>query len=106
DTYLFFEDVNGAVYRIDRMLTQLRLSGTLPQCRGVVFGQFTDIPADSPEENLGARTLEHVLGEIAELLHVPCIAGAPIGHIADQWTLPLGADAERAATERTLRILE
>src|SRR4029077_12620244 len=55
DTILVLEDVNEAVYRIDRMLTQLRLSGALAQCRGVVFGQFTDIPTDSPEENLGAR---------------------------------------------------
>jgi muramoyltetrapeptide carboxypeptidase len=106
DTILVLEDVNEAVYRIDRMLTQLRLAGALAQCRGVVFGQFTDIPTDSPEENLGARTLEHVLGEIADLLKVPCVAGAPIGHIADQWTIPLGADAELDANERTLRILE
>ena len=25
---------------------------------------------------------------------VPCIAGAPFGHIRDQWTIPLGAIAE------------
>ena len=106
DAILVVEDVNEAVYRIDRMFTQLRLAGHLGQCRGVVFGQFTDIPTDSPEENLGARTLENVLGEIAEVLNVPCIAGAPMGHIADQWTIPLGADAELDANERTLRILE
>lgn len=105
DAILVLEDVNEAVYRIDRMLTQLRLAGDLAKCRGIVFGQFTDIPTDSPEENLGARTLDKVLGEIAELLRVPCFAGAPIGHIADQWTIPLGADAELDANERTLRIL-
>ena len=106
DAILVVEDVNEAVYRIDRMLTQLRLAGHLAPCRAIVFGQFTDIPTDSPEENLGARTLENVLGEIAELLKVPCIAGAPIGHVADQWTIPLGADAELDANERTLRILQ
>jgi muramoyltetrapeptide carboxypeptidase len=106
DAILVIEDVNEAVYRIDRMLTQLRLAGHLAQCRGVVFGQFTDIPTDSPEENLGSRALENVLGETAERLNLPCIAGAPLGHIADQWTIPLGADAELDANERTLRILE
>jgi muramoyltetrapeptide carboxypeptidase len=30
---------------------------------------------------------------MADLLHVPCLAGAPLGHVADQWTLPLGAAA-------------
>ena len=106
DAILVVEDVNEAVYRIDRMLTQLRLAGHLAQCRGVIFGQFTEIPTDSPEEHLGARTLDNVLGEFAELLKVPCVAGAPIGHIGDQWTIPLGADAELDANERTLRILE
>jgi len=98
--------VNEAVYRIDRMLTQLRLTGALGSCAGIVFGQFTDIPGDAPEEALGARILEDVLGEVASAVGVPCIAGAPVGHVADQWTLPLGAQAELDADARTLRILE
>jgi muramoyltetrapeptide carboxypeptidase len=105
DTILIVEDVNEPVYRIDRMLTQLRLAGHLATCRGIVFGQFTDLPTNSPEESLGARTLEDVLGEVAATVGVPCIAGAPIGHVADQWTIPLGADAELDANERALRIL-
>ena len=106
DAILIVEDVNEAVYRIDRMLTQLRLGGCLSTCRGIVFGQFTDVPLDSPEESLGTRTLEGVLGEVALAVNIPCIAGAPIGHVADQWTLPLGAIAELDADARTLRILE
>jgi len=106
DAILVLEDVNEPVYRIDRMLTQLRLAGVLSRCRAIVFGQFTDVPQDSPEENLGARRLRDVLRESAEIAGVPCIAGAPIGHIADQWTLPLGAAAELDADARTLRILE
>ena len=106
DAILVMEDVNEAVYRIDRMLTQLRLNGALDACAGIIFGQFTDIPGDAPEESLGARRLDDVLAEVASVLGVPCIAGAPIGHVADQWTLPLGAEAELDADARTLRILE
>ena len=106
DAIVVMEDVNEAVYRIDRMLTQLRLTGALGACAGIVFGQFTDIPRDAPEESLGARTLDDVLAEVASALGVPCIAGAPIGHVGDQWTLPLGAEAELDADARTLRILE
>jgi muramoyltetrapeptide carboxypeptidase len=106
DAILVLEDVNEAVYRIDRTLTQLRLAGALAGCAAIVFGQFSDIPTDSPEESLGARTLGDVLGEVATSLQVPCIAGAPVGHVADQWTLPLGADAELDADACTLRILE
>lgn len=106
DAIVVLEDVNEAVYRIDRMLTQLRLSGALATCAGIVFGQFTDIPRDAPEESLGARTLDDVLADVVSAVGVPSIAGAPIGHVADQWTLPLGAQAELDADARTLRILE
>ena len=91
---LMIEDVNEAVYRIDRMLVQLRLSGMLRGVRAIVAGQFTDCPAQSDD---GARALDEVLLEIAEHLGVPCVAGVPIGHIEHQWTLPLGRPAELTA---------
>lgn len=102
---LVVEDVNEAVYRIDRMLTQLLLGGRLQRCAAIAFGAFTDVPADTPEQELGTRFLADVLGETATRLGVPCIAGVPVGHIEDQWTLPLGATAELDADARTLRIL-
>src|SRR5438105_4094703 len=104
DAILIVEDVNEAAYRIDRMLTQLRLAGRLAQCRGIVFGQFTDIPTAASDGS--TRTLDDVLREVVSALEVPSIAGAPIGHVADQWTVPLGAIAERDAESRTLRILD
>ena len=36
----FFEDVDEPIYRIDRMLTHLRLSGRLRSIRGVVIGKL------------------------------------------------------------------
>ncbi len=103
DAILIVEDVNEAAYRIDRMLTQLRLAGRLAQCRGIVFGQFTDIPTASDGST---RTVDDVLREVVSALEVPSIGGAPIGHVADQWTVPLGAIAELDAESRTLRILD
>jgi muramoyltetrapeptide carboxypeptidase len=93
---LVIEDVSEAVYRIDRMLQQLRLSGMLRGCRGIVAGHFTDRPETSVD---GERPLDEVLLETAETLDVPCIAGAPIGHIDEQWTVPLGREAEMVAEE-------
>jgi muramoyltetrapeptide carboxypeptidase len=100
---LVLEDVNEAVYRIDRMFIQLRLAGLLQQCSALVLGAFTH--ADEEEGSGGARSLRDVLREMADAMGVPCIAGAPVGHIQDQWTLPLGAMAELDATARTLRVL-
>jgi muramoyltetrapeptide carboxypeptidase len=96
---LVLEDVNEDVYRIDRMLTQLRLSGMLPKCSGIVFGAFTDMPGE-PGENV--RALDALFDEIARDLRVPAFASAPIGHIDDQWTVPLGAMAEMDADSGTL----
>lgn len=98
---LVLEDVNEDVYRIDRMLTQLRLSGMLPRCAGIAFGAFTDMPGE-PSENV--RALDALFDEFANALRVPCFAGAPIGHIDDQWTVPLGAMAELDADAGTLTV--
>ena len=97
---LVVEDVGEPVYRLDRMLAQLRLCGALGQCAGVVFGAFTGIPKDDP-----AGSPDDLFVEIARALDVPCMAGAPVGHIDDQWTLPLGARAELDADALTLRVL-
>lgn len=100
---LVLEDVNEAVYRIDRMLVQLALSGALARCAGIVFGRFTEIPPDASgaEQSL---PLERILQEVADRFRVPCIANAPFGHVADQFTLPLGATAMLDADQRTIVI--
>jgi muramoyltetrapeptide carboxypeptidase len=102
DSILFLEDVGERTYRVDRMLRQIYLSGALRSCRGIVFGECTDCPATSAS---GTRELDEILTEMAELVDVPCIAGAPIGHIDDQWTLPVGARARLDADARTLNVV-
>jgi muramoyltetrapeptide carboxypeptidase len=99
---LVLEDVNEPVYRIDRMFAQLRLSGELRGVRGVIFGQCTNCPEESDD---GARRLDDVLFELATWLGVPCLAGAPVGHVPDQWTLPLGAIAEMDADAGVVRVV-
>jgi muramoyltetrapeptide carboxypeptidase len=99
---LIVEDVNESVYRLDRMFTQLRHAGALERLAGIAFGRFTDIPVD---EGYEARPLDSLLGEIAVEVGVPCLANIPLGHIADQWTVPLGAIAELDADAKTLNVL-
>jgi muramoyltetrapeptide carboxypeptidase len=93
------EDVNEPVYRIDRMLRQLLLAGTFTGCRAIVFGQCTDCPEESDD---GARSLDDVVAEVADVLRIPALVGVPVGHVADQWALPLGARAELDAVALTL----
>jgi muramoyltetrapeptide carboxypeptidase len=100
---LVLEDVNEAVYRIDRMLTQLALSGALAKCAGIVFGRFTEIPPDTSDAER-SLPLERILQEVADRCGVPCVANAPFGHVDDQFTLPLGATAVLDADQRTIII--
>lgn len=101
---LFLEDTNEAEYRIDRMLTQLALSGILGRVSGVVFGQCTN--CTNPGTNYGNFTIYEVLDQHFASLGVPAFQGALIGHIANQISLPVGVMAEIDATEGSIRILE
>ncbi len=100
---LFLEDTGEAVYRIDRMLTQLFLAGCLRQLAGVVFGQFTEV---EPEPGLGNFSLMDVLRQHCEPLGIPCYYGAMFGHIRQNSTLPLGIRAALDADEGTLVLQE
>lgn len=101
---LFIEDIDEAEYRIDRMLTQLRLAGILRRVAGVIFGQCTNCRAQGPA--LGNFTLSEVLSQHLTPLGVPAFQGALIGHITDQFSIPVGVRAEMDAAAGTIRILE
>ncbi|GAC1486021.1 MAG: LD-carboxypeptidase [Gemmatimonadaceae bacterium] len=101
DGILILEDINEPVYRIDRMLQQLKLSGALNACKAIAFGECVKCPDDAGG---GGRPFDEVLGEIAAALGVPCLAGIPVGHIDQQWTIPLGAMARLDTKTRTLTV--
>jgi muramoyltetrapeptide carboxypeptidase len=98
---LVLEDISESVYRIDRMLTQLRLAGALSGLKGIAFGQFTEIPHDDANVE---RPLSRVLAEVADASGVPCVANFPIGHVPDHYTIALGATGELDADRKTLTI--
>lgn len=101
---LFLEDVHEAVYRVDRMLTHLKLAGLLSKIKGFIWGQCSDCEPDSG--GYGSLTLEEVLDDHIKPLGVPTYRGAMIGHIDRQFTVPEGILAEMDATAGTFRLLE
>jgi len=103
DCILFVEDVEEAPYRIDRMFTQLHLSGILGKARAVIFGTCSDC---KPGEGFGSLTLTDVLNDHVKPLGVPAWQGAMIGHVPKQFTLPVGLQVEVDATAGTIRMLE
>ncbi|HEV2641729.1 MAG TPA: hypothetical protein VGT98_03440, partial [Candidatus Elarobacter sp.] len=102
---LVIEDTNEGLYRMDRMLTQLALTGELRHVAGIAFGYCTGCEMDeTPDDARLARTLDDVLREFADGYGVPCITGIPLGHVDDQWTIPLGAVATLDADALTLTV--
>jgi muramoyltetrapeptide carboxypeptidase len=98
---LFLEDFGEAPYRIDRMLTQLRLAGKLEHVAGVLLGRFHDCESEKP-----GTTSADVLREILAGLEVPVIANFPAGHGNENWILPLGTRVRLDADNRRVAFLE
>ncbi len=100
---LFIEDVQEDTYRIDRMMTQLKITGILNQLAGFVFGKCTDCP---PSKNYGSLTLEDIFEDHIKPLKIPAFSGAMIGHIKDKFTVPIGIEATIDADEGTIKLKE
>ncbi len=103
DHILFVEDIDEAPYRVDRMLTQLKIAGVLDQISGFIFGQCTRCDADEDEESL---TLTQLFRDHIRPLGIPAWHGSMIGHIRDKFTLPLGVKVEINARRGTIQLLE
>ncbi len=104
NTILFLEDVGEEIYRVDRMLTQLKLGGILEQLVGLIFASCSDCdPAEDDEPTL---TLGQVLSELIAPLGIPAWSGSMIGHIQNNFTVPLGVEVEIDAERGTILMLE
>jgi muramoyltetrapeptide carboxypeptidase len=104
DAILFLEDIGEAEYRIDRMMSQLALSGMLRKVSAVVFGQCTR--CTSGVTDYIGFTVPQVLHNHLAGLGVPAFYGANIGHVANQLSLPVGARVEIDSNLGTIRVLE
>jgi muramoyltetrapeptide carboxypeptidase len=100
---LFLEETNEYIYRVDRMLSTLKLAGALDSLAGVVLGAFTNC---NPGEGYGTLTLDEVFDDYFKPLNVPVFSGAMFGHIRRKFTLPVGLEVEIDADAGSLRLLQ
>ena len=98
---LLLEEVNEYIYRVDRMLSTLKLTGALDRLAGVVLGGFTRC---EPGDGYGTLTLDEVFDDYFKGLNVPVFRGAAFGHVSQKYTLPIGLEAEMDADAGTLRL--
>lgn len=78
DTILFVEDVSEPVYKIERMMYQLKLSGVLGKLKGLIVGAFTEY---SPDADF--KSMEQMISEMVSEYDYPVAYGIPFGHGSD-----------------------
>lgn len=100
---LFLEEAKEEPYSIDRMLTQLKLSGVLNSISGFVFGKCAKCLTEEP---LKAFTFHEVILQHIKPLGIPAFYGAMIGHIENKLTVPLGIKATMDAEKGTIVLEE
>ena len=97
---LFLEDIGERPYRLDRLVTQLKLSGLLERMAAVVLGTFPG--CDEPGGQVTAR---QTLAALFAPFHGPVVYGLPAGHVdGPALTLPLGVRA-RVIANGTPRVV-
>ncbi|MBN2572068.1 MAG: LD-carboxypeptidase [Ignavibacteriales bacterium] len=104
---LFLEEIGEEPYRIDRMLTQLILSGEMKKVKGIVLGVFRD--CESKEEDPSYEksfSLSQVLFDRLQNLGVPVMYGMSFGHIRNKITIPFGVKAKLDTKNQTLTLKE
>jgi len=97
---LFLEDVGEKPYRIERMLTHLKMAGKLDGLAGVVLGDFTACDGDGP------RDVREVVGEIFATAPYPVVMGLTAGHGEENLTLPFGVKMALDGHNGTLALIE
>lgn len=76
-TILFIEDIAEPIYKVERIIYQLKLMGIFPKLKGLVIGQFTDYRPDGNHSDM----YDMISEALAEYPELPVAFGAPIGHV-------------------------
>ncbi|MFP4481963.1 MAG: LD-carboxypeptidase [Thermovirgaceae bacterium] len=100
---LILEDTDEPPYRIDRMLTQLRLAGKLHEAAGIFLGQFTNVKPKNPKRTF---TLREIFETVVAPVGRPTLLNGCFGHGDYKVTLPLGARARIGGDVPRFTILE
>ena len=96
---LFLEDINEELYRVDRLLTQLRLAGALDAVAGFVLGSLTEQASPLP-------LLREMLLPLCRQHGKPLLAGWPSGHGTPNRPLPMGVRVALDADAGRIELLD
>jgi muramoyltetrapeptide carboxypeptidase len=98
---LFIEDIDENLYRIDRMLLQLKRAKKLKNLAGLVVGHFSN--AEDGATPFGLDVNQIIAQCVAEYDFPTCF-GFPVGHEAQNMALPCGREAVLTVTSETTKL--
>lgn len=99
---LFIEEVGEYLYRFDRLMHHLKMSGKLSQLAGLIIGGLTDMKDNEPAFGLSvAEIVAHVVKDYT----YPVCFDFPAGHIKENYPLILGAKSQLRVTSHKSEIL-
>ncbi|MCR5498175.1 MAG: LD-carboxypeptidase [Paludibacteraceae bacterium] len=88
DAILLIEDTGESNYHLDRMLTNLKLSGKLDCIKGLVVGEFTNMNQGSDKP-----INEIILSKVKDL-NIPVMYGLGVGHGTPNYAVYMGRQAK------------
>jgi len=96
---LLIEDLSEYLYHLDRMMQNLRLSGQLSGLAGLVVGSFTEM---QDNESPFGKSAYEIIREAVDGFHFPVCFDIPVGHIAKNLPLVIGAKYQLEVGENCL----
>jgi muramoyltetrapeptide carboxypeptidase len=103
---IFLEEMEEDPYRIDRMLTQMRMAGKFEGAAGIALGVFKDCKPSPKSSFDSSFTLVEVLNNRLSDLNIPVVYGMSFGHLKNKFILPVGIKAELDSSRQTITLLE
>jgi len=97
---LFIEDIAERPYHIDRMMQNLRFSGSLAQLSGLVVGQFSDCD----EDPLMKKSVAQIIASAVSEYDYPVCFNFPAGHVDNNFPLKLGETVQFEVTKRAVTL--
>ena len=103
---VMIEDTGEEPYRIDRMLTQLISGGELSKAAGIAFGICRGCDKSGKTTAPNSFTLRQVIEDRIKPLKIPAVYGLSFGHNINNFTFPIGINAELNTHNMTIELLE
>jgi muramoyltetrapeptide carboxypeptidase len=98
---LLIEEVDEYLYKIDRMLNQLKRAGKLSGLKGVIIGDFSDMKDTQIPFGKG---INDILTDYFKNLSIPVAFGVPVGHENRNLAIPLNVPVSMTVTDDYCRV--